>query len=95
MRLARFAVAGLTLGIFAGFAAALLRPRSRLAGNGTGIGPSRSIMQGSGQPIVWGSRPAKAQLPPLVPVVPKGPVGDRSGSTSSRASRGTISGGER
>ena len=51
MRLARFAVAGLALGIAAGFVAALLRPRPRTPGI------SQSLIRASDEPIAWGVRP--------------------------------------
>lgn len=74
MRLARLAVAGLALGILAGFIAALLRPRRRLADEPMA---SQSLSQAD-EPIGWGTRPHRTPLPPLVPVVPKakpsGPV---------------------
>ncbi len=87
MRLARLALAGLALGVFAGFIAALLRPRSRLANEAAERAPVQSLTQRDETPIGWGIRPARsarragsqrAQLPPLVPVVPRaapqGPV---------------------
>jgi hypothetical protein len=76
MRLARLTLAGLALGIIAGFIAALLRPRPRLVDQPI---PIQSLTQGDEQPIGWGTRPErparsqKSKLPPLVPVVPKAP----------------------
>jgi hypothetical protein len=64
MRLARFAVAGLALGIAAGFVAALLRPRPRTPG------VSQSLTQATGEPIDWGARPEARPLSRNVPADP-------------------------
>ena len=78
MRLARLAVAGLALGILAGFIAALLRPRRRSSDWPAGEPMARRSLSEGNEPIGWGTRPHRTPLPPLVPVVPKakpsGPV---------------------